>query len=174
MDPDGGTLTYAWVQTKGTPVALLDAASPTLYIDVPNPARGSEELGFSLTVTNSKGLSATSPVNVSVAMTLPEPPKSTISLIDEAVRTEAITAEKGLTYKVFALHGDSRLPDQFRGASVERFNGTEIMAEVSENYKTMSEEAKTNVYPFLLPAYMDGSWYPRVLKRVPDTAHGCP
>jgi hypothetical protein len=159
VDPDGWTLTYAWSQTSGTSVVLSDTTAPTLYIHAPSPAGGSEALVFSLTVTNSKGLSNTATVTISVATTLPVPSNSTTALIDDAVTAGTITAEKGLTYKVFALFGDSRLPDQYKGASGDMVNGTGVMMEVAEKYETMSEEARTAVYPFLLPAYVDGSWY---------------
>jgi len=156
QDPSGGSLSYAWSQVSGTAVTLSDPAARELYLDAPG---SSGDLVFSLRVTNGSGLSDTATVTVAVGATPPEPPRTTVTLIDEAVSRGDITAEKGLVYKVFALFGDTRLPVSYRGAETDLVNGTDIMAEVYGRYATMSAEGRTEVYPFLLPAYVTNSWY---------------
>jgi hypothetical protein len=158
-DPGEAPLIYSWCQTKGTSVILSDATASSIYFDAPTPAGNSEELEFNLTVTNPDGFSNTAGVTVTVAKTLPELPKSTTELIDEAVAAGNITSEKGLVYKVFAVFNDSRFPEEYKGNSGNMDSGTNIMREVALKYETMSNEAKAEVYPFLLPAYMKGSWY---------------
>ncbi|MFH2091525.1 MAG: dockerin type I domain-containing protein [Pseudomonadota bacterium] len=158
-DPTGQVLTYAWSQTHGTPVTLSDPTLPILYIDAPSLTVDTQELIFSLTVTNAEGLSNSAAVSVMVHKTLPEVPKSTIGLIDEAVQKGIITEDKGLIYKVFALFGDSRFPEIYRGSSLDMIDGTDTMVALNYRYEGMSPEDKAQIYPYLLPLYVDGSWY---------------
>ncbi len=158
-DPTGGGLTYTWSQTHGIPVTLSDPTLPVLYLDAPVLTGETEELIFSLTVTNAEGLSTSAAVSVMVNKTLPEPPLSTIGRIDEAVRKGEITADKGLIYKAFALFGDDRFPEGYKGASMDMVDGTDTMMALNNRYKEMSIEERTAIYPYLLPPYMGGSWY---------------
>lgn len=158
-DPTGSNLTYAWTRTHGTPVTLSDPTLSILYIDAPALTDDSEELTFSLAVTNENGLSSIASVAVFVNKTLPDPPKSTIQMIDDAVLKGDITPDKGLIYKVFALFKDNRLPEHYRGAFSDMVDGTDTMMMLHNRYKEMSLEDRTVVYPYLLPIYSDGSWY---------------
>jgi PKD repeat protein len=69
LDPDGGTLAYAWTQTAGPAVTLSGAstARPTFVA----PTRTTATYNFSLTVTDSgsPAASATDSVNVSTRVT---------------------------------------------------------------------------------------------------------
>jgi hypothetical protein len=62
FDPDGPAVTYSWSQTSGTPVSLSDStvAQPTFTM----PATP-DTLGFTLTVTDNQGATATASVTVS-------------------------------------------------------------------------------------------------------------
>jgi hypothetical protein len=158
-DPDADTITYSWAQTSGTAATLSNATSATAQATMPALPAGAEGLVFALTVTDSSGLSSTASVTVSLAPTPAGPLATTVGLIDDAVSGGTLTAEKGLTYKVFALFGDPRLPAQYRGSEPDLVGGTGIMAELAATYDSLSVEAKTEVYPFLLPAYVTNSWY---------------
>ncbi len=61
--PNGGALSYAWVQTGGTPVILMGANTAQATFTAPNQT---QVLTFQLTVTDSQGLSDTATVTVSV------------------------------------------------------------------------------------------------------------
>lgn len=66
MDPNGGYLSYQWVQTAGAPVALFDdqAAQPTF--DAPEVGLTGELLTFKVTVTDTDDLESTDTVTVNV------------------------------------------------------------------------------------------------------------
>lgn len=51
-DPDGDATTYLWQQTSGTPVVLTQTDQPSLSFTAPWISGDSEELSFSLTVTD--------------------------------------------------------------------------------------------------------------------------
>jgi hypothetical protein len=55
-DPEGGTLTYSWIQVSGTPVTLSNPSAAQTTFMPPNVGSNGETLGFQLTVTDSSGL----------------------------------------------------------------------------------------------------------------------
>ena len=65
-DPDGEALTFAWSQTQGTTVTLIDANSATASFDVPT-INAAETLIFELEVTNASGGTANTTVDIDVA-----------------------------------------------------------------------------------------------------------
>ena len=66
VDPEGGLLTFAWVQTGGTPrVALAGADTARATFRAPNPGTDAE-LTFALTVTDPDGMSADDTVTIRV------------------------------------------------------------------------------------------------------------
>ncbi|HEX7487745.1 MAG TPA: PKD domain-containing protein, partial [Anaeromyxobacteraceae bacterium] len=69
-DPNGLALTYAWTQTAGTPMTLnsTTAQSPTFTAPIIPAGQASGVLSFSLTVTDTGGLSS-SPATVSITVT---------------------------------------------------------------------------------------------------------
>lgn len=169
-DPDGDSLAYAWSQTAGTAVALSDPAAATAYATAPAPAGGAEDLVFELTVTDPDGLAATASVTVHVgAAASVEISPTTVGLIDDAVAAGTLTEVQGLTYKVFAVFGDDRLPAGYRGTEPDLASGTGIMTELALKYDTLSQAAKEEVYPFLLPPYVENSWYNRYPRPLPRT-----
>ncbi len=72
-DPDGDTLTYQWAQIAGPMVVLGDTASSTLGFTAPDEGPGGVTLSFSLTVTDTSGVSATDTVDVKVVDDLDPP-----------------------------------------------------------------------------------------------------
>ncbi len=66
-DPDGDILTYRWEQSAGPLVTLSNPAAAAPFF-VPHPVRnGVVEYGFSLTVTDLKGLAGTDSITVAVS-----------------------------------------------------------------------------------------------------------
>ena len=71
-DPDvGDTLTYAWIQTVGTAVALTGANTATPSFTAPAAAT---VLSFNLTVSDGNGGSDTDAVNITVQVVVPPTP----------------------------------------------------------------------------------------------------
>ena len=65
-DGGGGTITYQWTQTAGISVTLSSPTSASPTFTAPQVASPSAVLTFRLTVTSSRGPSATANVNVTV------------------------------------------------------------------------------------------------------------
>lgn len=78
-------------------------------------------------------------------------------LIDAAEAAGTITREQALTYRVFALFGDSRLPAQFRSSAV--IEDSQAMAHLRAQWQTLSPEAQAAMAPYLLPPNAPGSWH---------------
>ncbi len=87
----------------------------------------------------------------------PDAPTS-FNLIDQAVANGEIDEETALTYKVFALFEDNRLPDQYKGQSREDLDA-DVLSELSSGFNSLSSSAKATLQPFLLPPTAPGSWY---------------
>lgn len=64
-DPDGDSLTYAWVQIDGTPVTLSDAASTEANFAAPN-IDASEKITLEFTASDPSGASASDQVIVQI------------------------------------------------------------------------------------------------------------
>ena len=81
-DPDAGdTLLYAWAQSGGDTVTLSATGTATTTFDTPPGLTASTTLTFTLTVTDSGGLSHRDEVSVTVVA---QPPASTTTLSDDA------------------------------------------------------------------------------------------
>ena len=66
-DPDaGGVLAYAWTQTSGDSVTLVDAGAATASFDAPSGLTYDATLVFTLTVTDAGGLSHQDQVSITV------------------------------------------------------------------------------------------------------------
>jgi hypothetical protein len=67
-DPQGGTLTYKWIQTGGPSVSLANAATAVAGFVAPGiaPGQPAGTLTFSVTVTSASGLSSTAQISVTV------------------------------------------------------------------------------------------------------------
>ena len=65
-DPEGGTLTYAWTHTGGSPTASLNGASTATATFTAPTVTADADLTFTLTVTDPGGGSATDTVTITV------------------------------------------------------------------------------------------------------------
>ena len=103
-DPDGGIVSYAWLQLAGTPVTLSDAGSVNPTFTAPSVS-AAETLTFQLTVTDNDGATTTDTVNVQVQ---PEttPPVTT--------GTFTRTRSKGLVYYDITLSANEPATTHFR------------------------------------------------------------
>jgi hypothetical protein len=79
-------------------------------------------------------------------------------LIGAALAAGTIDAEAALTYRVFALFADERLPAQFRAA--EPGHGLEqAVSQLPRLLPGLSPAAQAALDPFTLPPYHAGSWW---------------
>jgi hypothetical protein len=89
----------------------------------------------------------------------PPPPdtRTTFQKIDAAAASGEITAEQGLTYKVFASFGDPRLPTKYLGLADPL---AEVpLGEVQDQWDQLSDGAKAILGPFLIPPMQEGSYW---------------
>lgn len=87
-----------------------------------------------------------------------DPDPSTETLIVQALAQNKINAEQALTYRVFALFGDERLPTEFEGAPSVQPDHL-LLREVSGRLGTLSPAAQSILRPFLLPPIYAESWF---------------
>lgn len=85
------------------------------------------------------------------------PLPSSFDLIDEALANGDIDAETALTYKVFAVFGDGRLPPAYRGA--DSGGPPDGGVAVTQGMLTgVSPQTRAVLEPFLVPPVYAGSW----------------
>ncbi len=85
-------------------------------------------------------------------------PTTIIQKIDRDVARGALSAEQGLTYKVFATFSDPRLPAQYASGSIGG-DGDGVMMDVAARWNSLSASAQAAIRPFLIPPYQAGSWF---------------
>lgn len=78
-------------------------------------------------------------------------------LIEAALAKGDINAEAALTYKVFALFRDARLPVAYQGAAGEESEST-VLEEAAAGFDTLSPAAQQAIAPFLQRPADVGSW----------------
>ncbi len=83
-DPDGDTLTYAWIQASGTPVVLSDAFSARPSFMLPFTSPGGEVLTFILVVSDGRLSSAAASVRI-VVLNINDPPNCALATAQPAV-----------------------------------------------------------------------------------------
>lgn len=83
---------------------------------------------------------------------------SSFDKIEAAVANGTIDEEMALVFKVYALHHDQKLPDEYRGfdAMAEM---SHVMTSVTQRFDTLSSTAQQKLEPFLMPAFYKGSWW---------------
>jgi Bacterial Ig-like domain (group 2) len=86
------------------------------------------------------------------------PDPSSESLIAQALAANRISAEQALTFRVFALFGDSRLPPAFEGAPSEHPDHL-LMRDVAGRLPTLSKATQDLLLPFLIPPIYAESWH---------------
>jgi hypothetical protein len=92
-DPEGGALTYAWLQVSGTPVVLNNpSASQTTFTPL-NVGPDGETLGFQLTVTDPGGLQSSDTCLVNV-LWINQPPAANAGT-DQSVNEGAMVTLNG-------------------------------------------------------------------------------
>ena len=79
------------------------------------------------------------------------------SLIEADRAAGKLSAERALTYRVFAEFGDRRLPAKYRGDAGADADD-EVLREIAAAYPTLSAKAKKQLYPFFLPPPARHSW----------------
>lgn len=117
-------------------------------------AVGTTSIVASYAAVHSAAVTAT----VTAASSWPNTGTSSSAAIDAAVAAGTLTAEQGLTYKVYASFADRRLPAQYRGPVPTTIDNP-ILGEVSSRYASLSLAARTSLAPFFrTPSDPDG-WY---------------
>lgn len=115
---------------------------------------------------------AVPPATGSGPTTPPPPPppdlRTTEQKIDDAVASGEITAEQGLTYKVFAAFFDPRLPGQYVGTS-DPIAETPL-DDVTAQWDQLSDAAKATLGPFLIPPMHNGSYWEQQIQGATPSA----
>lgn len=96
----------------------------------------------------------------SIALSVAAPPGTTATsaeLIDAALAAGDIDAETALTYKVFAVFKDPRLPAKYTGDDAEAFESPAV-ADLIDRFDTLSAAAQDMLAPFLRRPSSVGSW----------------
>lgn len=97
--------------------------------------------------------------------------QTTEQLIDAARSSGAISAETALTYHVFALFDDARLPAQYRGAPSIAHDSLLLNSVIAE-WPDLSASARAVLQPFLIPPIYRGSWWHERHKPAPAALQG--
>ena len=86
--------------------------------------------------------------------------RSSAALIAADLASGKLTREKALTYRVFALFSDSRLPARYLG---DAGGGADHLAlrEVADAWRTLSKSARRALARYMLSPAAKGSWYQR-------------
>ena len=82
---------------------------------------------------------------------------SSSELIEAALAKGEIDAEAALSYKVFAVFRDARLPARYKGGAAEEFDASTI-EELGTGFDSLSNAAQAVLAPFLLRPADLGSW----------------
>jgi hypothetical protein len=88
----------------------------------------------------------------------PPAPPTSHALIQKALDEGRIDDEIALRYFVFSEFGDSRLPQEFRGSSLDATD-TDTLDEVSRRWDQLSPATRDVLDPFFIPPFNPGSWY---------------
>jgi PKD repeat protein len=143
-DPEGGPLTYAWLQTKGTPtIAVNGEATSTLTLTAPpiqktNKKTKPVKFTFQLAVTDNEGLSAVKKTVLTVKP-LNAPP----------VANAGPDAEAGVSENV-ALTSLSTDPDAGRGGQIVKYRWKYLKKKGGPKIKLIN--AKSAQASFVSPA----------------------
>jgi hypothetical protein len=132
-----------------------DASSGVMTIT----ASGSAAIGsHGLSVKGTSGsLSGQASFTLTVEGSAERPPSS-FERIEEALEQGLIDDETALSYKVFAVFGDERLPEAYRGDDTG-LSGASTLRELVATFDTLSPDTQAALQPFLLTPPEAGSWY---------------
>jgi MYXO-CTERM domain-containing protein len=146
-DADGDELTYAWVQTAGTPVALANANTATASFTAPDTANGGT-LTFSLTVSDGKSsASDTVSINVNSVNRAPSVTAASVSADERSTATLVAMGSDAdgdtLTYTWTTLPGTSVVLSGADTATAT-FSTGEVNADTVFNFRvTVSDGTAT-------------------------------
>lgn len=101
---------------------------------------------------------ASSPSTVFLPMIARQRLPPSDDLIEQARQRGEINAETALIYRVFAVFGDSRLPDRLRGDDSDVVD-SDAVAEATRRFETLTPATRQTIVPFLVPPVYAGSWY---------------
>lgn len=110
-DPDGQIVSYGWIQTGGTQVTLVDANAAAAGFTAPTPAGSSEDLSFSLTVTDNEGAQSTDATVVTVEALAPAAPQphagedQQVAEGDTVTLSASLVARSGVAFAWTQLEG---------------------------------------------------------------------
>jgi hypothetical protein len=154
----GGPVTLSWTVTNADTVSIdqgigqVDGAETTAEV--------SKSTIFTLTATNSQGSAEASTVALVASDGPPAIDRSAPNAadqIDEALALGDIDDVTALRYKVFALHGDDRLPPEFDADGP--VHGSPILFELARRFDGLPSEVQDEMRPFLLRPDDPNSWY---------------
>jgi hypothetical protein len=153
--PLGAIASWSWTQTSGPTVHLSGAATARPEFDAPAADAG-ESLTFELTVGDG---SSTATASLPVRIYPADRPGETTSLglILDATYEGRLDRDTAMTYLVFSVYGDPRLPAQYQGTGGPS-SGTTALRIVAQEFPRLSPEAQEVVQPFLLPPTVPGSY----------------
>jgi hypothetical protein len=97
-------------------------------------------------------------VTVSATQQQAPPPKTSYTLIDEALAAKRINEETAHKYRVFAAFGDSRLPEQYRGDDGGLDASPVAILDAIRSTKEFSAQTQAELRPFVLRPATPGSW----------------
>ncbi|MDE3089020.1 MAG: hypothetical protein KGJ80_06520 [Chloroflexota bacterium] len=150
-----------------TPVKLTGSSTPMIVGTPTNTAMPT--IAQVATRTSAPPITATSvarATNTNTPISGPTPtqsptrtvPPSSLTLIENDEAAGAISHETALTYKVFVVFGDSRLPTKYQSSNSD-FHGDAVMSSVAANFSTLSSAGQATLTPFLIPPIYSESWY---------------
>jgi len=158
LEQGGGEVTLSWTVTDADSVRIdpdLGAVDGTEAVTTVT-----ESTSFTLTASNARG---STEATVIALVASDEPPGvdllafSAADQIDEALALGTIDEVTALRYKIFAVHGDKRLPPEYDAEGP--IHGTPIMFELAQRFDGLTAEVKDEMRPFLLPPDLPESWY---------------
>jgi hypothetical protein len=88
---------------------------------------------------------------------------SSFEVIDAQVRRGRLNSSRALLYKLFAVFGDGRLPERYRGDG-SRVSGTSAVSAALDRLPSLPRAIRARVEPFLMPPAYRGSFGARVAR----------
>ena len=158
---------------QGSLLALRSPGAVTWSSSDVNVARVDAQGLVTAIAKGNATISATAGANVaSASLTVyntsgATPDASSEALIAQALAANTITAEQDLTYRVFALFGDGRLPAQFEGAPSTGSDHL-LLRELWTTVANLSPATQELLQPFLIPPIYANSWFAQRLGLTPE------
>jgi hypothetical protein len=159
----------AGLQALASGRAVTWSSSDTLVASV-DPAGRVTALAKGKTVITASAGGDVATAAVTVYTTVgANPDPSPDTLIDQALAARRIDAEQALTYRVYALFGDERLPAEFDGPPSDEPNHA-LLRELASTVHLLAPATQDLLRPFLLPPMYAGSWYAQRAGLAPPVA----